>query len=150
MMRLPCLVHALRRNARGAALVEFAMLAPAFIGLLVGTVMVGFYVQNYNASRNVVSDLSRFAMVEYQRGNKLDADALQARLMCTVTGAKYNLDANSLNATVTPVATQVDGVKQMRVNLRYTPPFNIPLVGQVAPSINYQRDIYMFDPDSTP
>ncbi|WP_169829111.1 TadE/TadG family type IV pilus assembly protein [Tsuneonella mangrovi] len=141
--------RAFRTDRRGAALVEFALLAPAFIGLLVGTVMVGFYVQNYNAARNILADMSRFAMVEYQRGDKLDASALQARAVYVATSGKYNLDPGSLNVTVTPVTTQVDGVKQMLVKLSYKPPFNIPLVGQVAPSINYQRDIYMFDPNST-
>lgn len=124
------------------------MLAPAFIGLLAGTVLAGLYVQNYNAARNVVNDTSRFAMVEYQRGNKIDSDALQARAVEVATGGKYNLNEDDLTVTVTPETTQVDGVRQMKLSLAYTPAVGIPLFEVAAPTIRYQRDIYMFDPES--
>ena len=63
----------LARDKQGSVLVEFALLAPVLLTLMVGVVQVGLHVQNVNAVRNLAADGARAAMVEYQRGNLLTA-----------------------------------------------------------------------------
>ena len=70
MNRKPFHMRRLTANERGASAVEFALLAPVFISLMLGVVEVGMYMQNYSAVRSLASDASRFAAVEYQKACK--------------------------------------------------------------------------------
>ena len=67
----------LARNQRGGAAVEFALLAPVFIALMMGVVEVGVYMQNYSAVRSLATDASRFTAVEYQKNNKISTTTLE-------------------------------------------------------------------------
>ena len=73
------LLH-LARNQRGGSAVEFALLAPVFIALMMGVVEVGVYMQNYSAVRALATDASRFAAVEYQKNNKITEGTLESNI----------------------------------------------------------------------
>lgn len=93
-MRRPILRKWLDRigsDRRGSVLVEFALLAPVIIALLIGVVQVGLHVQNSNAVRNLASDGARMATVAYQRGNQLTAEQIGIMIRSEGVGGKYNL-----------------------------------------------------------
>jgi Flp pilus assembly protein TadG len=133
------------RDARGATLVEFALIAPVLITMLLGVIQVGSWVQGYNAVRNVVNETSRFATVEYLRGNKVSNEAIETRARQVAASAKYSLVEDSVNPTVSSKTTQVNGVRQMNLKIVYQAPTFVPFVGAVIPAIQYNRDIYVYD-----
>lgn len=135
----------LKWDKTGTALVEFALVAPLLVTMLVGVVQVGVWVQSYNAMRNVVNDTTRFAMTEYQRGNKIDNEAIQDRASFLASGGKYNLGTGTFVPVVTTKATQVSGVKQLRLVATYDPPHFLPMPSVTAPQMTYGRDIYLYD-----
>ena len=63
------------RDERGATIVEFALLAPLILGLLLGVVQVSLSAQSYNAMRSIASDTARYAVVELQKENTTLNDA---------------------------------------------------------------------------
>lgn len=137
------------RSTRGSALVEFAVIAPVLVSMLLGVVQVGMWVQNFNAVRNVTNDVARFAMVEYQRGNKINNDAIATRATLVAEGGKYAMTGGVLVPAVADRPTQVDGIKQVRLTVNYTPPEFIPFVDPGLLTISYARDIYLYDPNAT-
>lgn len=145
--RLP-LLRQIQADRTGAALVEFALVAPMFIVALLGVVQAGLYVQNYNAVRNVVGDAARFAEVEYQKGNKLDSDMLQDRVQAIAASGLYNLPDTSTLITVTEAATRISGVREMTISINANPPVLVPWVAGYTPQIDYSRDVFLYDPDA--
>lgn len=139
------LLPALRRDRTGAALVEFALVAPILLTMLLGVVQVGTWVQSYNAVRNLVNDTARFTMVEYQRGNKINNDSIEDRAKFIAASDRYNLDETNVVPDATTKTTQVNGVKQLNLSITYVPPKFVPFVGAAAPAITYNRDIYLYD-----
>lgn len=85
-----------RRGERGAALVEFAILAPLLILLLIGLIEFGWLFAQYNQVRHGVREGARYAAVS----NPVTAGSVDATLESVVC------DAISLpNGTVTGTVT---------------------------------------------
>ena len=133
----------LRRDERGGALVEFALLAPVFITLMVGVVQVGVHVQNSNAVRNLASDGARFAVVESQRGNGLTTNQLAAIIYSHGIGPKYVLDHERLTVEVTEPASRITGVDEMRIEVTYNAPDYLAFVDSEALQLNYARPVFL-------
>ncbi|ANY20686.1 TadE-like protein [Tsuneonella dongtanensis] len=146
---LIAIARKLHRDERAATLVEFALIAPVLITMMIGVLQVGTWVQSYNAVRNVVNDTTRFAMVEYQRGNKISDEAIEDRALEIAGSGKYNLDESLFVPDVTVKATEVAGIRQRRLVVTYTAPEFMPVIGTLAPAISYGRDIYLYDQSAT-
>jgi Flp pilus assembly protein TadG len=149
MTKRPNRLRGLVASDRGATLVEFALIAPVLITMMIGVLQVGVWVQAYNGVRNVVNDTARFAMVEYQRGNKISDEAIQDRAIEIAASGKYNLDPSLVLPNVAARATQVNGVKQLNLRISYTAPKFVPFVEAAAPTILYARDLYLYDQAAT-
>lgn len=136
----------IRADRRGAVLVEFALLAPVLITLLIGVVQVGLHVQNSNAVRNLASDGARMAVVQYQRGNALTADQIQAMVVAQGVGPKYNLHPDRLAVEVTEPASRIGGVREMRIRISYNAPDYLAFVDNAGLGIDYERPVFLLIP----
>jgi Flp pilus assembly pilin Flp len=136
----------LKRDRRGAVLVEFALLAPALLVLLLGVFQVGVHVQNYNAVRNLAADGARWAVVQYQRGNSLTTEQIECGVMARGRGPKFGLDADRLDVVVTEPATRIAGVREMQVDITYAAPNFLGFAEIPALDINYERPIFLLIP----
>ncbi|ANU08042.1 TadE/TadG family type IV pilus assembly protein [Paraurantiacibacter namhicola] len=135
----------LKSDLRGATVLEFALLAPAFMGLVIGVMEVGVYMQKYNAVRNLASDAARYATVEYQKENNLAAVTLEQNIKTLGLGEPYFLDADALTISVTPVATpQVTGAKEFDLEIDYVLP-NISGLAITEFTIEYGRPLFVID-----
>jgi hypothetical protein len=133
----------LRTDQRGAALVEFALVAPIFLTLLMGVIQVGLQVQNANAVRNLASDGARYAVVEYQRGNKLSTDQIGMVIRARGVGPRYNLNTDRLNITVTEPTSRIGGVREMRIALSYDLPDYLAFVNTGPFQVSYVRPVFL-------
>jgi len=110
----------LSRNERGASVIEFALLAPVFIGLMIGVVEVGLYMQNYNAVRSLGTDAARFAAVEYQKNNKISETTLEENIRTLAIASPYQLNGSRLTVEVDEITpSPVNGARQFELNLTY-------------------------------
>lgn len=135
---------AIRTDERGAVLIEFALLAPLFITLLVGVVQVGLHIQNKNAVRNLASDGARFAVVEYQRGHQSTTDIIETWMRSRGVGGRYNLNTDRLGVSVTQQATsRISGVVEMEIKVNYTAPDYLAFVPGDVLSLEYTRPVFL-------
>ncbi len=140
------LLAKLCRDKRGAAIIEFALLAPVFIALMMGVVEVGLYMQNYNAVHSLATDATRFATVEYQKNNKLDPAGLENNIASMGTESPYNLNPDNLHVSVDPVIpSEVNGALQFALTVDYDLPDLIGGTSIDNITISYSRQIFVLD-----
>jgi Flp pilus assembly protein TadG len=142
-------LFALRRltaSERGASAVEFALLAPVFISLMLGVVEVGLYMQNYNAVRSLAGDAARFAAVEYQKNNVVTEEALEANIKAMGLAAPYSLMDSQLTVTVTEVSpARVNGAREYDLDIDYALPDIIGGTTIDNFTVSYSRPLFVLD-----
>ena len=65
-----------RRDNSGSVVVEFAIIGPTMLAMMLGVFQIGIGMQNYNAMRSIAAETARHAIVNYQTGNKLSNSQL--------------------------------------------------------------------------
>ena len=144
MNRRHSLLRCLARETAGSTLVEFALIGPTVMLLMIGVLQVGMALQSYNAIRNVAAETARFAVVEYQRGLEPTTGALEAKAEAIASATPYMLKADAFAATVADAATQrVDGARELTITVTYTIPTVLPFDDWSSPSINFSRPIFV-------
>ena len=150
------------RDESGSVLIEFALLAPVIIMLLLGVVQVGLHIQNSNAVRNLASDGARYATVQSQLDRPTSTDTVETWIRSRGVGPKYNLSTNRLNICVTssgataspgcPIAgtpsvtSRITGVREMQIQITYSAPDYIPFVAGEMLQLNYTRPVFLLIP----
>ncbi len=133
------------REDSGTTIIEFAILAPAIIGMMLGVMQIGLSMQSYNAMRSVAADAARMATIEYQKKNEIQNWQIRNRTKDIATGAPY-LFQNSVVVTVDSVTpSRVSGAYEKTLTIKYTPPTVIALIDFVQPEITYSRPIFLID-----
>jgi Flp pilus assembly protein TadG len=131
-------------SCSGSTAIEFALLAPAFIGMLLGVLQIGIGLQNYNALRGLSADVARYAMIEQARGDPQSNDALHDYTIQAGSGAPYLLNSAALDVTVADAATpQYVGVKELTLTVTYQIPTLFSMMGLNGPHISYSRPIFL-------
>lgn len=137
----------LRSDERGSVLVEFALLAPVFLTLLVGVLQVGLHMQNANAIRNLASDGARFAVVQYQLERGSPPDVIETRMRSWGTGGRYNLATDRLGITVTEESTsRIAGSIEMEIRVTYSAPDMLAFVPGDVLELEYVRPVFLLAP----
>ena len=138
----------LRDDTSGTAILEFGLLGPAFIAMLLGVLQVGIGLQNYNAMRNLSADVARYAMIQYSTGNRLNNEQLRSYAVAHGQGAPYLLNGDSMTAAVTTAGTQrVSGAVELNLRINYVIPTLFDSMGMRGPSLNYTRPIFLTEAD---
>src|SRR5690606_17589186 len=136
----------LARDERGAVLVEFAMLAPALLLLLIGVFQVGVHVQNANAVRNLAADGARWTVVQYQRGNSLTTEQVELGIAARGTGNRFNLNPDRLEVEVTQPVSRIAGVREMNIRITYAAPNFLGFADVPALALDYERPVFLLIP----
>lgn len=132
------------RAADGAALVEFAILAPAILSLMFGVFQVGIGMQNYNALRAVAADTARYTVVNYQTSNKLSHSQLSNYARSIATTSPYGLLNDRFNASVIAAPTQrVVGATEMTLTVTYRVPTMLSAIGVGDIPLSFSRPIFV-------
>lgn len=131
------------RDRRGNAMLEFAILAPALITLMLGTFQVGVWMQAYNALRAIASDTARYAAVEYQKAKKPSNADLINWAANRATASPYLLKASDFTVTSVTATSRVSGVEERTLTVRYTMPTFLSIVGIKGLTISYQRPVFV-------
>lgn len=131
------------KDSSGATVVEFAMLAPIFLALLLGVMTMGTYLQNFNAMRSAANDTTRQITVAYQRANKVQASEIENLARGVAVQAPYMLDTDRLDVTVQAAATsRVPGATEFTLRINYQL-IGLPLVPVEWMVVSYERPIFV-------
>lgn len=140
------LLRQLRRDQRGATIVEFAILLPVIFGAILGVLQVGLGMQAYNALRNVSADTSRFATIEYQKENEIAVGTIEAQAVTIATSSPYMLESARFRADVDPATTQrVDGAIELQIVTTYNVRSVMGFMGFNDVPITFTRPIFLLD-----
>ena len=127
----------------GSAIVEFGILAPAIVTLLLGVVQVGMWMQTYNALRSVAAESGRYVAVEYQKTNRISnvRMALWARDRAI---SDYMFEGSQLSTSVVDASTQsITGVTEKTLTLNYTMDSFMDIVGIDDIPVTFSRPIFV-------
>ena len=147
MIRLASLAKRLRtlgRDGQGSTAVEFALIGPAMILVLLAVAQIGLQIQNYNAVRNLAVDGARFATVEYQKGTRSTGSAIETWMRTKAISGAYNLDTDRLEVTVTPdPSPRLAGLVEMDIAISYAAPEYLWSVAGKTLTISYNRSVFL-------
>ena len=101
----------LRHASDGAVLIEFAILAPVILGMMLAILQIGIGMQSYNALRAVAAETARYSVVNYQTANKLSTTQLRNYARSIASAPPYQLLADRFDAAVAPVVAHPIGVR---------------------------------------
>lgn len=147
-MTIRQLFSRLRRDDTGATAIEFALLSPALILMMIGVLQVGMAMQNYNALRGLSADVARYTMVQYQTGNTISNSQIETWAENHALGAPYLLHQDRVNAVVTTPSTQrVTGATELQLVISYQMDSFLGFAGIEFPFITYTRPIFLLDED---
>jgi Flp pilus assembly protein TadG len=141
---MTAILRNLRRSRDGAAAVEFALIAPLLITLMLGVFQAGIWMGTYNSMRSVANDTGRWVTVQYQLGNrKTNIDiAVEARRRATT--APYSLASAGVTTYVSDAPTQsIDKVTEKTLKVVYNMPNIMQFAGMQDFQISYSRSIFV-------
>lgn len=142
--------RALLRNSAGSVAIEFALIGPAMLAMLLGVLQLGIGMQNYNALRSVSAEVARYAVINAQDAAAQSNmtlrdtnDELEAYAQEIATDSPYGLQASKLTVTITSVPTRVDGASERSIQLRYNIPSVLGIIGIDSIPITYSRPVFI-------
>lgn len=150
MIRRPIPVQDLGRDSAGSVAIEFALIGPTMLAMLLGVLQIGIGMQNYNALRSVSAEVARYAVTNAQdaaaQSNMTLRDTneeLEDYAADIATDTPYGLQANKLTVTITSVPTRVDGASERRILLQYNIPSVLGVIGIDSIPITYSRPVFI-------
>ncbi len=134
----------IHHDQRGAAVIEFAILGPALIAMLLGVMQVGLYMQAQNALSSVAGDMSRYMSVEYQKDNEITNTQLEALAYTRAVSAPYLLNGSRVGTTATNATSQpIANVREIELTLTYQVP-NVLAFATMGPmQLSYKKSIFV-------
>jgi len=133
-----------RRDNSGSVVVEFAIIGPTMLAMMLGVFQIGIGMQNYNAMRSIAAETARHAIVNYQTGNKLSNSQLADHAKTVGISPPYSLQYDRLAASVNDAAVQrVSGAKELTVTLTYRVPTILGIIGISDIPMSFSRPIFV-------
>lgn len=130
MKRLPTIV----RDTRGAAVIEFAIVAPVMLAMIIGMAQMGILFFANAGLRNTVNEGARFATIWPQ--------PTSAQITAKMAQNRFGLDSRYL--TVLPVATGTDsGANYVEITATYAVPLNFIFYRPPAVTLRETRRAYV-------
>lgn len=139
-------INRLRADTLGAAAIEFALLGPAFLVMMLGVLQVGLGLQSYNALRSLSADVARYSVVQYQTGNDISNSQIRTWARNHARGAPYLLDPDRLGVTVNDATTQrVAGAKELTVEVTYRTTSVLEFIDIDGPTLDFERPVFLLN-----
>ncbi len=137
------LLKRLRASRSGAIAVEFGLLAPMLLTMMLGVFQIGMGMQNYNALRAVSAEMARYTVVNYQTGNQLDNSLIRMRGRAIATRSPYNLKDSRVEIIVSNAPARLAGTSEKTIELGYRIPTFLSIMGMKDIEISYNRSIVL-------
>jgi Flp pilus assembly protein TadG len=139
----PLLVR-LNQDRRGAAIVEFAILAPVLFAMVFGVIQVGVQMWCYNSLRSIIADTARYTMVEYQKGHQISTSDIESKAIAIAVNTPYDFNIDDLGTVqASNPASDITGMTEFTLRVDYTPPTVLDFTGIRAPTLTITRPIYV-------
>lgn len=134
------------RDSQASVAVEFGLIAPAFLLMLLGVFQVGIWMQSYNAMRNSIADTARNVSVEFQTANRLTDSQIEDYGLGVATTAPYLLDADATEVDVNKdgvPAQPIPGTRKINLTITHQMPSFLSFAGITGPELTYSRALFV-------
>lgn len=136
----------LRADTTGSVAIEFALIGPALLTMLLGVLQIGVAMQNYNALRSASADAARYAVVNYQADANLTTVQIQSYALNVAANAPYSLKTERLSVTVADATLQrIAGARELTMSMSYRIPTVLTIMGMGDIPISYDRPIFLIE-----
>ena len=133
-MRSP-LRYRLRKDRRGQTLVEFALILPIFVLLLLGIVDLGRAVYANNTIQNAAREAVRVAIVD-QNVTVIEAEAIQQAVALGIDAGDVDVNFLDSDYTTGVCTTTPEVACIVEVEVRYAYTAATPVLGNLVGTIN--------------
>lgn len=141
-MRIP----RFRSDERGSTVVEFAMVSPLVILLILAALEFGMALRANAGLRDLAGWAGRAAIVATQverNGESVDTAAVRTGIIAEAAKVSYNLREGALAVTVTNVQdTTLLTVHRIRIRLVYTHPISVPFLPVTSVPMTVDRTFF--------
>ncbi len=134
-------LRAFRRDERGVSAVEFALIAPVFILIIVGIAQMGHLFYAHAGLRNAVSEGARFATIHPRPTN----DQIVARINA------HRATLNTGRFTTPRISYRQDSATSewyAEISMSYSAPLNFLFFETPPVTLNYTRRTWVQAPQS--
>jgi Flp pilus assembly protein TadG len=139
-------IRPLKRDERGSTVVEFAMISPLVILLILAALEFGMALRANAGLRDLAGWAGRDAIVATQverNGESVDTVAVRNKIIAEAAKKSYNLGSGALTVTVTNVQdTTLLTVHRIRIQLVYTHPISVPFLSVTGVPMRVDRTFF--------
>ncbi|MGX7952582.1 TadE/TadG family type IV pilus assembly protein [Tsuneonella sp. HG249] len=133
-------------DQRAATAVEFGIVAPVLLVMLLGVFQIGIWMQSYNAMRSAIAETARNVSVEYQTDNLLTDDQIEDFGLGVATTLPYMLEADKTLVEVNPggaPAQTIAGTRKLNLTITHQMPSFLEFAGITGPQLTYSRAVFV-------
>ncbi|WP_296676019.1 TadE family protein [Novosphingobium sp.] len=128
----------------GAAALEFALVAPLLITMVLGVFQAGIWMGTYNSMRSVANETGRWTTVEYQKGYRKTNIEIAVEAQRRATTAPYSLASDGVTTFVSDASTQsIANVTEKSLKIVYDMPNVMQFAGMGNFKISYTRPLFV-------
>jgi len=135
-------LRSLLRNASGISAVEFALVAPVFLAMIIGISQVGILFQAQAGLRHAVQEGARYATLYVPNSSGRSQRPTDDQIIAKVTSSKYGL--NSAYITGPTITTGTSGsTTYVDVTMSYAVPLDFIFYHPPAITLTETRRAYV-------
>lgn len=136
----------LRGDQSASAAVEFALIGPVFITMLLAVLQFGITMRDYNALRSASGDVARYAIVNYETANRLTDEQLSSYARSVAIRSPYGLSNDRVTATVTtPGKQRIAGAVEKQIAMTYEVDLLVGMIDLPTIRLRFSRPVFLLE-----
>jgi Flp pilus assembly protein TadG len=132
----------LARDARGISALEFGLLAPVFIGMIIGVGQMGILFQAQAGLRHAVTEGARYATIYVYNSSGVAMRPTNAQVIAKVTSSKYGLNSAYITGPTITSGTS-NGATYLDITMSYAVPLDFVFYHPAAITLTETRRAYV-------
>ncbi|BEV00550.1 TadE/TadG family type IV pilus assembly protein [Novosphingobium olei] len=133
----------LRAATEGSATIEFALIGPIFILMMMAVFQFSVVMQSYNALGSAAADVQRQVVTQSQAGNVLTSSQMRDIAIARASSAPYFLNSASLTVTAALASPQrITGASEYTLTMSYDAPIFV-WITPLSFTTTYTRSIFV-------
>jgi Flp pilus assembly protein TadG len=132
----------LARDARGISALEFGLLAPVFIAMIIGVGQIGILFQAQAGLRHAVSEGARYATIYVYNSSGVAMRPTNAQIIAKVTSSKYGLNSAYITGPTITSGTS-NGATYLDITMSYAVPLDFVFYHPAAITLTETRRAYV-------
>jgi Flp pilus assembly protein TadG len=132
----------LKRDQRGISAVEFGLIAPVLIGLIIGVGQMGILFEAQAGLRHAVQEGARYATIYVYNSSGVAMRPTNAQIIAKVNASKYGLNSSYVTGPSITSGTS-NGATYLDITMSYAVPLDFVFYHPPAITLTETRRAYV-------